>query len=227
MQLQYEKEPTEELENQINDTKQMLMKEYGNTNEIDGIGREFCISNLIEDSIEAYKITLMQKELEENPSNDELREKIESLKQAYIKKLIEEKRVATGVKIEANRDSETEEQSEEWSEEEIDTDNTNDFLDDDLENWDKSDSGDSWDEEIDDNEIIESFNQLINKKHSILKEFAVRCKTTEISETFLTNEKAKQIARSEGVPFKKEFGREDFSELENTPEINREVKSFE
>ena len=224
MQLQYEKEPIEELENQINDTKQMLIKEYG---EIDYISKSFCTSNLIEDSIEAYKISLMQIELEKNPSNDELRDKIENLKQAYIKKLIVEKRPATGIRIEADRDSKTEEQIEEWSEEEIDTDNTNDFSDDDLENWDKSDSWDSWDEEIDDSEIIESFNQLINKKHAILTEFAERGKTAHISETFLTDEKAKQIARSEGVPFKKEFGREDFSALENIPERDKEVKSFD
>ena len=96
-----------------------------------------------------------------------------------------------------------------------------------MENWDKSDSWDSWDEEIDDSEIIESFNQLINKKHAILTEFAERGKTAHISETFLTDEKAKQIARSEGVPFKKEFGREDFSALENIPERDKEVKSFD
>ena len=227
MQLQYEKEPTEELENQINDTKQMLIKEYGGKNIVNGIAESFCTSNPIEDSIEAYKISLMQIELQKNPSNNELRAKIENLKQSYIKKLIEERRVATGIRIVADRDSEMEEQSEEWSKEEIDTDNTNDFSDDDLENWDKSDSWDSWDEDINDSEIIESFNQLINKKHSILKEFAERGKTAQISETFLTDEKARQIARSEGVPFKKEFGREDFSELENIPEVNKEVKSFD
>ena len=227
MQLQYEKEPTEELANQINDKKQMLIKEYGDINIVNGIAESRSTSSLIEDSIEAYKISLMQKELEKDPSNDELREKIESLKQTYIKKLIEEKRLAIGVKIEASRDSQTEEQIAEVSEEERQTDNTNVFSDDDLENWKKTDSWDSWDEEMDDSEIIESFNQLINKKHSILKEFAERGKTTEISEIFLTDKKAKQIARSEGVPFKKEFGREDFSELENIPEINKEVKSFD
>lgn len=227
MQLQYEEEPTEELGNQINDIKQMLIKEYGDKNFVDGIVKSFCTSNLIEDSIEAYKISLMQIELEKNPSNNELREKIENLKQSYIKKLIEEKRIATGIKIETNRDFETEEQIVEWSEEELNTDNTNDFLDDDLENWDRSDSWDSWDEEINDSEIIESFNQLINKKHSILKEFAERGKTAQISKTFLTDEKAKQIARSEGVPFKKEFGQEDFTGLENIPEMNKEVKSFD
>lgn len=210
MQLEYENNPTEKLVHKTNDKKQILMKESN--------------FNLIEDSIEAYKISLMQIQLEKNPSNNELREKIENLKQSYIKKLIEEKRIATGIKIETNRDFETEEQIVEWSEEELDTDNTNDFLDDDLENWDRSDS---WDEEINDSEIIESFNQLINKKHSILKEFAERGKTAQISETFLTDEKAKQIARSEGVPFKKEFGQEDFTGLENIPEINKEVKSFD
>lgn len=227
MQLQYEEEPTEELGNQINNIKQMLIKEYGDKNFVDGIVKSFCTSNLIEDSIEAYKISLMQIELEKNPSNNELREKIENLKQAYIKKLIEEKRIATGIKIETNKDFETEEQIVELSEEELDTDNTNDFSDDDLENWYRSDSWDSWDEEINDSEIIESFNQLINKKHSILKEFTERGKTAQISETFLTDEKAKQIAKSEGVPFKKEFGQEDFTGLENIPEINKEVKSFD
>lgn len=224
MQLQYEKEPTEELENQINDTKQMLIKEYG---EIDYILKSFCTSNLIEDSIEAYKISLMQIELEKNPSNDELRDKIENLKQAYIKKLIVEKRPATGIRIEVDRDSEMEEQSEEWSEEEIDTDNTNEFSNEELENWDGSYSGDSWEDEINEDEIIDSFNKLIREKYLTIKEYSEKSKTIEVSEIFLTNEKAKQIARSEGVPFKKEFGREDFSELENTPEINREVKSFE
>lgn len=213
MQLEYENNYAEELAHKINEKKQILMKESN--------------SNLIEDSIEAYRISLMQIELEKNSSNNELRDKIENLKQAYIKKLIVEKRPATGIRIEADRDSKTEEQIEEWSEEEIDTDNTNDFSDDDLENWDKSDSWDSWDEEIDDSEIIESFNQLINKKHAILTEFAERGKTAHISETFLTDEKAKQIARSEGVPFKKEFGREDFSSLENILERDREVKSFD
>lgn len=213
MQLEYENNPIKKLVHKINDKKQILMKESN--------------FNLIEDSIEAYKISLMQIQLEKNPSNNELREKIENLKQSYIKKLIEEKRIATGIKIETNKDFETEEQIVELSEEELDTDNTNDFSDDDLENWDRSDSWDSWDEEINDSEIIESFNQLINKKHSILKEFAERGKTAQISETFLTDEKAKQIARSEGVPFKKEFGQEDFTGLENIPEINKEVKSFD
>ena len=165
--------------------------------------------------------------LQKNPSNNELRAKVENSKQEYIGKLIEEGRIASGITIEEDIDLEVEEQIGEWSEEDIDTDNTNEFSDEDLGDWDKSDSWDSWEEEVDDNEIIESFNQLINKKQSILKEFAERGKTTEISETFLTDDKAKQIARSEGVPFKKEFGREDFSELENIPEINKEVKSFD
>lgn len=214
MQLEYEKNPTEELEKKINDKTEMLLR---GTSDI----------KFIEDSIRAYKISLMQIELQKNPSNNELRAKVENSKQEYIGKLIEEGRIASGITIEEDIDLEVEEQIGEWSEEDIDTDNTNEFSDEDLGDWDKSDSWDSWEEEVDDNEIIESFNQLINKKQSILKEFAERGKTTEISETFLTDDKAKQIARSEGVPFKKEFGREDFSELENIPEINKEVKSFD
>lgn len=209
MQLEYENNPTIELKNKINDKKTLLLKNNGSIN--------------IEDSITAYQITLMQMELEKNPTNIELRDKIEILKKDYTTKLIAEGRIASGTTIEENIDLGTDEEIEEWSEPAID--NGNEWDDEELDSWDNLDS---WDDEIvDEDEIVESFNQLISKKYSTLKGFAENGKTAEVSETFLTDEKAKQIARSEGVPYKKEFVQEDFLDLESTQEISKEVKSFD
>ncbi len=213
MESEYEVNSTEELASRINDKKEMLARVYGS-------------SNTIEDGIQAYQISLIQIELEKNPSNKELRVKIENAKQDYIKKLISEGRIASGITVEANQEKTIEQEIGDWSENDIDN-NTNEFSNEELENWDGSYSGDSWEDEINEDEIIDSFNKLISEKYLTIKEYSEKSKKIEVSEIFLTNEKAKRIARSEGVPFKKEFGREDFSELENTPEINREVKSFE
>ena len=104
----------------------------------------------------------MQAEFEMNPSNTELKDKVERLKQDYIKKLTTEGRIASGSTINQDFNLETtEDELEDWSEQQMDTDNGNEWDDEELSDWDNSDS---WDDElVDEEEIAQSFNQLIEK----------------------------------------------------------------
>lgn len=214
LQLEYENNHIAELATQINNKKEMLLRE--------GVG-----TNFIEDSIKAYQTCLMQMELENNPSNSELQEKIEQIKQNYINKLISEDRIALDETIETNPNITIDKGNEELWDENIDKGSTNEFSDEDLFEIDESANWDDvWDEELDDDEIIQSFNALISRKYSIIREYAERGKTITVNDNLLTDEKIRQIARDKSVALKKEFGQQAFNDLEITPEINKEVKSF-
>ena len=216
LQLEYENNPTSELATQINDKKEMLLRE--------GVG-----ANFIEDSIKAYQISLMQMELERNPLNDELQQKVEQAKQNYINELISEGRIASDETIETDSNIPTDKENQELWDDNIDTGIANEFSDDDsFEIDDESASwGDGWDEEIDDNEIMESFNKLISKKCSIIQEYAEKGRRIAVKGNLLTDEKIRQIARDKSVVLRKEFGQQAFDDLEIAPEVNKGVKSFE
>ena len=215
LQIESEKNPTEELAIQIKNKKEMLL-------------REDTDIKFMEDSINAYQICLMQSELKNHPTNNALREKIEIAKQNYINKLISQGRMITDTILETDQDMTIEGENKDVLDQNSVTERTDEVLDEDFEWVDETDSwNNSWDDEVSEDEIIESFNKLINKKDSVIKEYAERRKDVVTEEKFLTEELIRKVARSEGVPLKKEFCQQDFYRLENMPEINREVKSFD